>query len=97
MGGEGSRRLATSERGFASWAPFVDLALCERRRAIDFAEIAIVRIAILVDVAGDGYVALRVIGQGCHGFTLILIVEPPAARNVVCPLSHGSHDCGGSV
>lgn len=71
------------------------LALGERGSTVDLAKVAVVCIGVLVHVAEHRcIVALGVVGQRCHRLALILVVGPPATRNVGRPLAGGSHDCG---
>jgi hypothetical protein len=68
--------------------------LCEGGRTVDFAEVAVVGVGVLVDIAQQGSVALRVVGEGCHRLVLILVICSPATRDVGSSLASGSHDCG---
>jgi hypothetical protein len=104
VGASNGRRGLAAGRQVGAWScverPMcfpLDLAVCERGCAVDVAQVAVVCIAVLVDIAGHRHVALGIVGQRGHGLALVFVVEPPAACNVVCPLAYdGGHGGGGA-
>ena len=69
--------------------------LCERPRAVDLAEVAVVGVCIrFVDVTGDGDITLGIVCHlSCHRHVIALFIPPPAPGDGACLLPGGSHVC----